>query len=82
MTMNQQEKDALSQNWDQAKTQIQSQFPGVTEDDLNSGKSDPSKLAQTIADRTGEAKTQVESALKQVAQQYAGGQGGQSQTQS
>lgn len=79
MTMNQQTKDALSQNWDQVKSQIQSQFPGVTEDDLNAARNDPGSLAQTVADRTGQDRSQVEQQLQQVAQQF---QGGQRQTQS
>jgi uncharacterized protein YjbJ (UPF0337 family) len=83
MTMTQQEKDALSQNWDQAKSQIQSQFPGVNEDDLNSARQNPDQLASTIANRTGQDQNQVEQTLRQVVQQFTQGQGGsQSQTQS
>ena len=71
MTMTQQEKDALSQNWDQAKSQVQSQFPGVTDSDLSAGQSDPDQLAETIASKTGQDKEQVAKSLKQIAKQYS-----------
>ena len=73
MTMNQQERDALSQNWDQAKTQIQSQFPDLSEQDLQSGQSSPDQLASKIAQKTGQDQSQVEQQLRQVAQQFSGG---------
>ena len=67
MTMTQQEKDALRTNWDQARTQVQGQFPGVTDDDLdNSG----DQLPDVIASRTGQDRAAVEKSLKQIAQQY------------
>jgi uncharacterized protein YjbJ (UPF0337 family) len=73
MTMNQQEKDALSQNWEQAKSQIQSQFPDLSEQDLQSGQSSPDQLASKIAQKTGQDQSQVEQQLRQVAQQFSGG---------
>ena len=72
MTMNQQERDALSQNWDQAKAQIQGQFPDLTEQDLQQAQSAPDQLATTIANRTGQDQNQVEQQLRQVAQQFQG----------
>ena len=71
MGMNQQEKQALTDNWEEAKTQIQSRFPGVTEAELQQGESDPSSLAQAIADRTGQDKAQVEQQLQSVAKQFS-----------
>ena len=79
MTMTQQERDALTQNWDQAKTQIQSQFPGLSDQDLQAGQSSPDQLASRIAQSTGQDQNQVEQQLRQVAQQFQSGQG---QTQS
>jgi uncharacterized protein YjbJ (UPF0337 family) len=67
MTMTQQDKDVLSQNWDQAKAQVQSQFPVVTEDELNST---PDQISDIIVGKTGQDRSQVEKALKQIAQQY------------
>jgi uncharacterized protein YjbJ (UPF0337 family) len=72
MTMNQQERDALSQNWDQVKSQIQSQFPDVSEQDLQSGQSNPDQLASKIASATGQDQNQVEQQLRQFAQQFQG----------
>ena len=82
MTMNQQERDALSQNSDQAKTQIQGQFPGLSDEDLDSGQSSPDTFANTVAAKTGQDRDQVEQQLRQIAQQYSTGtSGGQSQAQ-
>jgi uncharacterized protein YjbJ (UPF0337 family) len=77
MTMTQQERDALSQNWDQVKTQIQGQFPDLTEQDLSQAQAAPDQLANTIANRTGQDASQVEQQLRQVAQQFSQGQGKQ-----
>jgi hypothetical protein len=80
MTMTQQERDALTQNWDQAKAQIQSQFPNLSEQDLQAGQSSPDQLASRIAQQSGQDQNQVEQQLRQVAQQFT--QRGQGQTQS
>ena len=64
--MNQQAKDALRNNWDQAKSQVQAQFPDVTEDDLT----DAEQAADKISRRTGQDRSQVEQSLGQIAQQY------------
>ena len=74
MTFTKQDKDALSKNWDQAKSQIKSQFSGVTDDDLEQGRSNPDQLASTIATRTGQDQATVEQSLHSVAQQYGGNQ--------
>ncbi len=79
--MTQQERDALTQNWDQAKSQIQAQFPNVSDDVLESGRQTPDTLPSHIAQSTGEDQKDVEQKLRSVAQQFSGGQGGQSQTQ-
>jgi hypothetical protein len=70
MTMTQQERQALQDNWDQAKTQLQGQFPDLSEDDLQQGRSSPDQLADMISQRTGQDVTQVEQSLKSIAQQY------------
>jgi len=81
MTMNQQDRDALTQNWDQAKEQIRSQFPGVTDADLDAARSNPDQAVSTLANKTGQTEDQVRQALSNVAQQFSQGQGGQSQGQ-
>lgn len=70
MTMTQQERDALTQNWDQAKQQIQAQFPGLDENTLSSGQSSPDQLPSMIAQSTGQDMNQVEQQLRQMAQQF------------
>ena len=77
MTMNQQDKDALTQNWDQAVTQITSQFPGVSPTDLESGRSNPDQLVDTLANSSGQDRSQVEQTLKSVAQGFGKGGGSQ-----
>lgn len=70
MSMTQADKDTLQQNWQQAKPQIQSQFSGVTESDLQVGQTDVDQLVSNISDRTDQSKTAVEKSLKDIAQQY------------
>jgi len=72
MTMNQDQKQALQQNWEQAKNQVRSTFQGVTDEDL----SDPSTAADRIAQRTGQDRNQVEQQLSRIAEQAAGGSTG------
>jgi hypothetical protein len=66
MTMTQQEKDALRQNWTQAKQQVAQQFPNANLDD----NADPDQVANDIAAKTGQDVNDVEKSLKQIAQQY------------
>ena len=66
MTMTQQEKDALRQNWSQAKQQVAQQFPNANLDD----NADPDQVASDIAAKTGQDVNDVEKSLKQIAQQY------------
>lgn len=69
MAVDQQTRDALRQNWEQAKTQFQGQFPALREDDLQ--QQDPERLVQAISQRTGQSQSQVEQQVRQVAQQVA-----------
>ena len=70
MTMKQTERDALTQNWDQAKSQVQAQFPDLNEDDLNQGRSNPDGLVQRITEKTGQDQSSVERSLGEIAGQY------------
>jgi uncharacterized protein YjbJ (UPF0337 family) len=70
MTMTEQERQALQDNWNQAKDQVRAQFPDVTDDDLNQGQSSPDQLADTISQRTGQDRSSVEQSLKGIAQQF------------
>ena len=66
MTMTQQERYALQQNWDQAKGQIKAKFQGLTDDDLQ----DSTSVSDRIAQRTGEGRDKVEAKIREVAQQF------------
>jgi len=80
MTMTQQERDALTQNWDQAKSQMQGQFPGLTDQDFEQGRQAPDQFASTVAQKTGQDQNQVEQQLRQIAQGFSSG-GSQTQGQ-
>jgi len=68
MTLSQKDRKTLSEHWDEAKAQLAQRFPGVQPDQLGD---EPD--ASAIADATGQPRTQVESALSEVAQQYTSG---------
>ena len=70
MTMSQQDRQALQQNWDQAKSQIKSQFPDLSDDDLD--ESNPDQLISRVASVTGKDRSEVERQLSQVAQGFSG----------
>lgn len=70
MTMKQEDRQALTDNWDQAKEQIRSQFPGVTDEDLNAAKSNPDSAVSKFAQASGQTEDQVRQQLTNVAQQY------------
>jgi hypothetical protein len=67
MGMTQKQKDALTKNWSQAKSQVKSQF-GVGDDDLSS--SDPDQVVETISNKTGQDRSEVERNLGSIADQY------------
>ena len=70
MTMSQKQSQALTENWDQAKTKIRSAFPGLSDSDLSSGQHDPNSLAASISAKTGQDVKDVERELGNVAQQF------------
>jgi uncharacterized protein YjbJ (UPF0337 family) len=65
--MNQNDQNALTQNWDQAKEQIKSQF-GVTDDDVATGQTSPDQLSDVLANQTGQDRNEVEKQLSTIAQ--------------
>ena len=73
MGMTQEEKTALSENWEQAKVQVRSQFAGVNDDDLDDGQGnapDIDQLKATLAEKAGVSATDAENSLKRIAKQY------------
>ena len=65
MTVQQQTRQALSQNWNEAKNKIRQAFPDAHDDDFNT--SDPDAFVASYAARTGRPATDIERQLDQVA---------------
>lgn len=80
MTMNQQDKEALTQNWDQARQQLQAQFPGISEQDLDDARSNPDQAVSKLAQASGQTEDQVRQSLTNVAKQFSGQSSGQRQS--
>jgi len=66
MTLSQQDKKTLKENWEQAKTQIKATFPDLDESSLGS---EPD--VTTLTQEAGLPQEQVEAQLHQIAQQYS-----------
>ncbi len=66
--LDQQTKTQLKDKFEQLKPQLMQRFSGLTDQDLQSGKSDPDQLVQTIAQKTGQQSTQIEQQLKTLVQ--------------
>ena len=65
--MEQAQRDALTQNWDQAKDQLKAQF-GL--DDADVENPDADALVTAISAKTGSERAQVEQDLDTFARQY------------
>ncbi|HEV8054020.1 MAG: hypothetical protein H0X16_09125 [Chloroflexi bacterium] len=68
LMLDQQTKTQLQQKFQTIKPQLQQQFSGLTEQDLQSGQSDPDQLVQKISQKTGQPSTQIEQQLKTLVQ--------------
>ncbi len=66
--LDQQTKTQLKDKFQQLKPQLKQQFSGLTDDDLQSGQSDPDQLVQTISQKTGQPSMQIEQQLKTLVQ--------------
>ena len=66
--MEQAQRDAFTQNWDQAKDQVKTQF-GLDDKDLGNGK-DVDQLVDKISEQTGADRTAVEQELDKISRQY------------
>ena len=78
MTMQDATRQSLTSNWEQAKQEIRTQFPELTDEDVANG--DPEALAQKIGERTGQDPAMISRRLDDVAAAIQSE--GQSQTQS
>ena len=68
MGMDEQTKTALRENFEQVASQLKSQYPDLTDADLEKAKSDPDGFAQAVAQKTGHDKQQVTAALTTAVQ--------------
>ncbi len=66
--LDQQTKTQLKDKFQQLKPQLKQQFSGLTDEDLQSGQSDPDQLVQTISQKTGQPSSQIEQQLKTLVQ--------------
>lgn len=74
MTLNQQERQALTENWDQVKNQVKTRLAGVQDSDYEEGRSDPESFISKAAQKTGQSEDQVRQTLTSAAQQLGQGQ--------
>lgn len=66
--LDQQTKSQLMQKFDQLKPQLKQQFSDLTDEDLQSGKSDPDQLVTKISDKSGMPSSAIEQQLKTLVQ--------------
>jgi hypothetical protein len=67
--LDQQTKQQLKDDFPQIKPQLKRQFPDLEERDFQRVQSDPDSFVQTIAQKSGRDKIQVEQQVKQLVQQ-------------
>jgi hypothetical protein len=63
-----QTRQQLQSKFQQIKPQLKGQFSGVSDQDLDVGRSDPDTLIDTISRKTGQGREQVEKTVRQLVQ--------------
>jgi hypothetical protein len=61
-----QTRQQLQTKFQQIKPQLKGQFSGVTDQDLDAGRSDPDTLIDTISRKTGQGREQVEQVVRRL----------------
>jgi hypothetical protein len=61
-----QTRQQLQTKFQQIKPQLKGQFSGLSDQDLDAGRSDPDTLIDTISRKTGQGREQVEQAVRQL----------------
>lgn len=61
-----QTRQQLQTKFQQIKPQLKGQFSGLSDQDLDVGRSDPDTLIETIARKTGQGREQVEKTVRQL----------------
>ena len=61
-----QTRQQLQTKFQQIKPQLKGQFTGLSDQDLDVGRSDPDTLIETISRKTGQGREQVEKTVRQL----------------
>jgi hypothetical protein len=61
-----QTRQQLQTKFQQIKPQLKGQFSGLSDQDLDVGRSDPDTLIETISRKTGQGREQVEKTVRQL----------------
>ena len=61
-----QTRQQLQTKFQQIKPQLKVQFSGLSDQDLDVGRSDPDTLIETISRKTGQGREQVEQTVRQL----------------
>jgi hypothetical protein len=64
--LDQQTRQQLQSKFQQIKPQLKGQFSGLTDQDLEVGRNDPDTLIDTISQKTGQGREQVEQVVRQL----------------
>ncbi|MGH2475732.1 MAG: hypothetical protein ACRDIL_10740 [Candidatus Limnocylindrales bacterium] len=64
--LDQQTRQELQSKFQQIKPQLKGQFSGLSDQDLEVGKTDPDTLIDTISQKSGQGREQVEQILRQL----------------
>jgi hypothetical protein len=64
--LDQQTRQELQSKFQQIKPQLKGQFSGLTDQDLDVGRSDPDTLIETISRKTGQNREVVEQAVRKL----------------
>jgi hypothetical protein len=64
--LDQQTRQQLQTKFQQIKPQLKGQFSGLTDQDLEAGRTDPDTLIATISQKTGQGREEVEQTVRKL----------------
>ena len=64
--LDQQTRQQLQSKFQEIKPQLKGQFTGVTDQDLEAGRTDPDTLIDTISRKTGQGRDEVEQTVRKL----------------
>jgi len=71
--LDQQDKQALTQHWDEAKPEIASAFPDADDADIEEGRQDPDRLVDRLRekfDKDGDGEGDIRQKIQSIAQRF------------